>query len=305
MDKKILLTIGGSDPSGGAGIEADIRTAERLGVYPCAVVSAITAQNTIKFSDCWPVSDKIFRAQMESVLTDIRPDAVKIGMLPSPQLVKIAGEMLKEFHAVNVVVDPVLSPTLRVARVSHNLIESYFDWIFPIADLVTPNEDELRAFEEMSGIPLQWVCRAWMEKGGHKTPEDPTSGTITDTLFIRKPGGETTGENDLHSRPIDMPHHTSGPFPTIEPHPYAELDFNAEEEEGDFVVEDYPFTHKRIKTENTHGTGCVLSSAIACHLAQGDTLPEAVGKAIEFVDSALKQSANFQLGKGKYGPALI
>lgn len=260
MSKRIFLTVGGSDPSGGAGIQADIATALRIGVYPCSVITAITAQNTSAFLSVKSLDPKTFEAQIYSVLTDIRPDAVKIGMLCDCEIIEILSRAMTEFSLENIVIDPVVSPTLSGAGVGEEIISAMVSLLFPFACLVTPNIPELDIIERITGQELITQCEAYLFKGGHSAGKDIN---VTDRLFLK-----------------------SG----------TQCETKITEKE---------FVHPRVETTNTHGSGCVLSSAIACYLALGNSLSTAVEHAINFLIEAMEKSKDFNPGKGKYGPLLI
>ena len=122
---KTALTIAGSDSSGGAGIQADIKTMAANGVYAMSAITALTAQNTTGVSDIMEVTPKFLGEQIDSVFTDIRPDAVKIGMVASAQLISKIAEKLKEYDAKNVVVDPVMVATSGAKLISDDAIETF------------------------------------------------------------------------------------------------------------------------------------------------------------------------------------
>lgn len=291
MNRRIFLTIAGSDPSGGAGIQADIRTAIAHGLYPCSVITAITAQNTSKFEGSWAVDPDTIEAQLRSVLSDIRPDAVKIGMLPNAEAVKRVADLIREFELFNVVLDPMLSPTLSSSEPDKNLVGALCKDMLPVATVVTPNVAEMELLEKACGESLDEVCPAVLVTAGHTEGKN-----IVDRLLL----------NVHASNPDNSP---STAFPTINFNHSALYDFNKilpnEEGIGESKVEVVEFTHPRIDSENTHGTGCILSSAIACNLANGYILEKAVKNAINFTEEALRKAKDFKLGKGNYGPALI
>ena len=294
--KKVVLSIAGSDPSGGAGIQADIKVAMMLGVYPCSVITAVTAQNTSRVSGVWEVSEKQLQLQMDSVLSDIIPDAVKIGLLPSADSVKLIADIIRAYNLKNIIVDPILSLTQSKFAPSRSLIKAYCKHLFPLATLVTPNLPEQKCFEQETELPFEALCDAFLQKGGHSEENE-----CCDKLFVHSPSLDNSVMRDVVSTSFIV---TSSPFPTMDPHPYASL---SDEESsvgfGNTIVKE--FYHKRITTKNTHGTGCILSTAIACYLALANNLEGAVAKAIDFTDDALLKSASEKIGNGDYGPALI
>lgn len=251
MRKKIFLTIAGSDCIGGAGIQADIKTAERLGQYACCVVTAITAQNSAGVAGIYHVSKEILEAQLSAVFEDIRPDSVKIGMLPGMENICTVAAYLEKYKPNHIVLDPVISSTLNPESIhGEESLKVMVEQLFPLAEVVTPNVEELKILDETIG-DISEYCNALLMKGGHNAGK-----TSTDTLFM-----------------ADM--------------------------------ESFSFSHDRIATTNTHGSGCVLSSAIACYLGDGMTLPEAVSEAKGFLHRALLEGKHRSFGKGEYGPSLF
>lgn len=265
MDKKypVVLTIAGSDPSGGAGIQADIKTCTALGVYSCAVITAMTAQNTCGVSGVFPTPTDFLRLELTSVLDDIRPDAVKIGMLPDRESALAVTEILESRGLDNIVTDPLLVSTSGHRLSDTESATDQFRELFGISAVVTPNIPEAEALighriesdEEMAdaaeAIVNEFKCKAAVLKGGH------SSGNIlTDHIAIRDSDGRIR-------RSI--------------------------------------FRHKKVPTINTHGTGCTLSSAIAAHLAAGYDLDKAIFRAILWLTEAIKAGAGYRTGRG-YGP---
>lgn len=251
---RTALTIAGSDSSGGAGIQADIKTMTANGVYAMSAITALTAQNTMGVTGIMEVTPEFLGQQLDSIFTDIFPDAVKIGMVASAGLIRTIAEKLEFYNAKNIVVDPVMVSTSGSKLIRDDAIEMLKNYLFPLAKVLTPNmheasilagmpvkkeEDMIRAAEI---INRQYGC-AVLLKGGHN-PEN-----ANDLLYWDKKYRWFTGE--------------------------------------------------RIDNSNTHGTGCTLSSAIACGLAKGLDLETAIQKAKEYVTGALR--AMLDLGKGR-GP---
>lgn len=246
-----VLTIAGSDSSGGAGIQADLKTMLAHGVYGMSAITALTAQNTTGVAAVAKTDPQILAAQLDSVFEDIFPDAVKIGMVFSGDLAEIIAERLQHYQAKNIVVDPVMIATSGARLLSEDAIDELKEKLFPLATLITPNLMEAEALSELSiknhsdmeaaarKLHRIYGCNV-LCKGGH------SMGDADDLLF--------TGECPLWIR------------------------------------------GEHIDTNNTHGTGCTLSSAIASNLAKGKTLADAVSLSKEYVTGALK--ANLDLGKG-------
>lgn len=148
---KTALSIAGSDCSGGAGIQADIKTMTVNGVYAMSAITALTAQNTLGVQKIMEVSSDFLAAQIDSVFTDIRPDAVKIGMVSSAELINIISEKLKFYDAKNIVVDPVMIATSGAKLIAAKAVETLKENLLPIAALITPNIPEA---EILSGISI-------------------------------------------------------------------------------------------------------------------------------------------------------
>ena len=146
---KTALTIAGSDSCGGAGIQADIKTMTAHGVYAMSAITALTAQNTTGVTDIMEVTPEFLAAQLEAVFTDIEPEAVKIGMVASSDLIKIITEKLKKFQAKNIVVDPVMVATSGSKLISENAIDTLKEYLLPIATVLTPNIPEAEVLSWM------------------------------------------------------------------------------------------------------------------------------------------------------------
>lgn len=253
-DIKKALTIAGSDSCGGAGIQADIKTMTLNGVYAMSVITALTAQNTTGVIDIQESTPKFLDQQLEAVFSDIMPDAVKIGMVSSKDLIQVIAKKLKEYDAKNIVVDPVMVATSGAKLLKDDSIGTLKKELFPLADILTPNipeaeilvERKIESIEDMEKaakeISEKYSC-ATLVKGGHSLND------ANDYLYSNKKGQWLEG--------------------------------------------------KRIDNQNTHGTGCTLSSAIASNLAKGYTMIESVRLAKEYISEALKAGLN--LGKGQ-GP---
>ena len=135
---KTALTIAGSDPSGGAGIQADIKTMTTNGVFAMSVITALTAQNTVGVQGIYEITPEFVGMQIDSVFTDIRPDAVKIGMVSSAQLILEIANKLTQYKAENIVVDPVMVATSGSKLICDDAVNTMKDKLLPLATLVTP-----------------------------------------------------------------------------------------------------------------------------------------------------------------------
>ncbi len=146
---KTVLTVAGSDSIGGAGIQADIKTMLANGVYAMSAITALTAQNTSGVAGIFPVTPEFLSLQLDSVFTDIFPDAVKVGMLPNAPLICAAAEKLKAYGAKNVVVDPVMVATSGARLMDIEAVGALRADLAPLADLLTPNVPEAEVLSEM------------------------------------------------------------------------------------------------------------------------------------------------------------
>lgn len=251
---KTALTIAGTDCSGGAGVQADIKTMTALGVYSMSAITALTAQNTVGVEDIMEVTPAFLEKQLDCIFRDIVPDAVKTGMVASKKLIDVIAEKLKEYQVTHLVVDPVMVSSSGARLISEDAINSLKEKLFPLATIITPNIPEI---EIISGICVK-DCDDMEKAAEHIQKEYGCS-------VLCKGGHNEKNADDL------------------------------------LVCQEKKWwlKGKRVSTENTHGTGCTLSSAIASNLAKGDTLFEAVQKAKEYVTGALKDGLD--LGKGN-GP---
>jgi len=256
------LTIAGSDSGGGAGIQADLKTFSALRCYGMSVITAITAQNTREVTAVHPVPAETVSAQLDAVLTDIGVDAIKIGMLHNAETVVAVAQALASTPATPVVVDPVMVAKSGDRLLSEAAVDSLRRHIFPLADLITPNLPEAEA---LLGRKLRG--------------RDDMEAAAADLLALGTKAVLVKGGHLQDDHVSDVLVHA--------------LDA------GGVVTRwfDYP----RIVTQNTHGTGCTLSSAIAASLAHGSTLEDAVATGREYVQNAIEAGATYRLGHG-HGP---
>lgn len=250
---RTVLTIAGSDCSGGAGIQADLKTITAHKLYGMSVLTALTAQNTTGVYGISEVEPDFVGQQIDCVMNDIPPDAVKIGMVSSATIIAVIAQKLKDYGASNVVVDPVMVSTSGSRLLSDSAVEALVTQLLPLAGMITPNipeasclcgfeirspEDMIRAAEKISALYKGNI----LIKGGHRQD-------TADDLLYRQ--GEIRW-----------------------------------------------FSGERVPNENTHGTGCTLSSAIACNLALGYSAEESVGRAKDYITLALKAQLNLGRGRG-------
>ena len=175
---KTCLTIAGSDSSGGAGIQADLKTMTVNGVYAMSVITALTAQNTQGVTGILDVSPEFINEQMDAVFADIYPDAIKIGMVSSPEIVEAIARSLEKFQAKNIVLDPVMVATSGAKLLKEEAMDRLINRLIPLADVITPNipegeilagmeiksEDDMKKAAEIIGD--KYDC-AVLLKGGH------------------------------------------------------------------------------------------------------------------------------------------
>ncbi|MBQ6664213.1 MAG: bifunctional hydroxymethylpyrimidine kinase/phosphomethylpyrimidine kinase, partial [Synergistaceae bacterium] len=164
---RTALTIAGSDSSGGAGIQADIKAMTMNGVFAMSAVTALTAQNTTGVSGIMEATSEFLRQQLDMVFTDIFPDAVKIGMVSSSGLIRAISEALKFYSARNIVVDPVMVSTSGAKLITDDAVKTLADELLPLATIATPNIPEA---EILSGMKISG--RDDMERAGAKISAD-------------------------------------------------------------------------------------------------------------------------------------
>lgn len=251
-----LLTVAGSDSSGGAGIQADLKTCSALQVYAASVITAVTAQNTRGVTAVHPVPPEIVRAQLSAVLEDLDIRAIKIGMLANREIIETVAAVLCEMpRRVPIILDPVMVATSGARLLEPDAICALTATLMAQASVVTPNLHEAacmlgeavakdhaarrRQCEEIAAMG----ARAVLLKGGH--------GSGSQALDLLFDGSR---------------------FET--------------------------YSAQRIATSNTHGTGCTLASAIACGLAYGMDLSEAVARAKQFVTLAIGHGRTQRIGTG-------
>lgn len=183
---KIALTIAGSDSGGGAGIQADIKTMLANGVFAASAITAMTAQNTLGVTAIMNATEEFLAQEIDSVFTDLRPDAVKIGMVSESGLIRVIAERLTYYGAKNIVVDPVMVATSGARLLSPDAIGTLKEALLPLADILTPNIPEA---EELTGLSIT-------------TPEDMQQaaqmiGEIFHCAVLCKGGHHINDANDL------------------------------------------------------------------------------------------------------------
>jgi len=252
--KSKLLIIAGSDSSGGAGIQADIKTATSLGVYAMTAITAITAQNTTGVKSIVPVSPKEIFNQISFSVEDIKPNSVKIGMLQNVGVIKEVIKAIKKYKLKNIIIDPVMVAKGGHRLISNSSINYLRKKLLPYALLVTPNIPEAETLIKKRIQTLEDVIKAGKEilKFGPK--------------FVLIKGG-----------------HTNKSF--IEDVLISKKNIKI-------------FKNKKIKTKNTHGTGCTLSSAIASFISKNYNMNESCRRSIQYVHKAILLNPKFGRGHG-------
>lgn len=256
---KNVLTIAGSDSCGGAGIQADLKTFSANGVYGMSVITAVTAQNTVGVFSVQDLDESIIRAQIDAIFTDIKVDAVKIGMVSKISTIEAISEKLKEYKPDLVVLDPVMISKSGFSLLKPESKTALINNLIPLATIITPNipeaeeilkeiSSDIKNIETVEQMELaakeiyKLGCNNVLLKGGHLQND------ATDVLY--------DGRNITY------------------------------------------FRSNRINTKNTHGTGCTLSSAIASQLALGFSITEAVKKAKDYITVAIEHSLDIGHGVG-------
>jgi hydroxymethylpyrimidine/phosphomethylpyrimidine kinase len=248
---KVALTIAGSDPTGGAGLQADLKVFRSFEVHGLSVVSAITAQNTESVDFIFPVDKNSFEKQLRTLLTDIRPDAIKTGMLYSDWAVEIVSEVFKEYLLSNLVIDPVTVSSSGSSLVSNGILDALRTKLFPVSRVITPNIYEASV---LTGIRVE-------DKRGMEEAAKVLKGMGPEVVVIT--GG--------HLEEIALDLYYDGVFHDVE----------SEKLRGEY-----------------HGTGCAFSAAITASLAHGFTPLEAVRRAKEFIDKAIRKAHHPGKGMG-------
>ena len=256
-----ILTIAGSDPSGGAGIQADLKTFTVLGVYGCAAITSLTVQNTLGVQSCHPVMPDLVYRQVAAVLADLTVTHVKIGMIGSTAVAQATVQALNGFTG-EIIYDPIVFTSIGQPIRATDTLDGIRQ-ITGIATVLTPNLHELRLISGESCTSTDDVLlagqgllnafpnlKALAIKGGHLHEEEAE---VTDFLLL------------------------SG-----QPEPFRR-------------------SHRRIVSTNTHGTGCTFASAMAAYHQRTGDYRQAFSQAIDFLDSLLSASANWRLGQGNGG----
>lgn len=250
----IGLTIAGSDSGGGAGIQADLKTFQHFGVFGTSVITAVTAQNTRGVAGWVPVAIEMIDMQIDAVATDLRPAALKTGMLADADVIEAVAAAIRRHALAPLIVDPVMVSASGDALLDPDAVGAMRTMLIPLATLVTPNLDEA---EFLLGETVRDVDA--MERAGRALVARGATAALIK-------GGHLVGD-----AAIDILVH------------------------GDRVR---TFTHPRLRTLHTHGTGCTLSAAITALLARGEGLEAAVERSIEWVHRAIATAPGLGAGHG-------
>lgn len=256
------LTIAGMDPSGGAGILADVKTMSALGTYACAVVAALTAQNTVAVTDIAPVNPQFVRQQIDTLFADVMIDAVKIGMLGQTGVIEVVADRLGHYAPRHIVLDPVMVAKSGDLLLEQKAVGALRDQLLAQATLLTPNLPEAGVLLEMRQVEtvkeMRRVAERLREMMSHQGQR-----------WVLVKGGHLPGNET-----IDLLH------------------------DGDRMIE---LPGHRIQTRNTHGTGCTLSAALAALLVHTSDVPHAAKLAKEYLVGAIAHADMLAVGRG-HGP---
>ncbi len=230
------MSIAGVDPSGGAGVFADLKTFQAIGVYGCGIVTALTAQNPFKFFSTQPISPEYIEEEIDSVLDSYEIEFIKTGMLYSPDIIKLVSKKIKEYD-LKAVVDPVMVATSGGDLTKEDIAIALNKYLLPKAILTTPNIAEA---EKLTNFEI-------------KTKEDAIKASKKIKCDNIITGGHLDGINTIN------------------------IDNNITIKKQELI-----------KTENLHGTGCNLSSAIVAYLAKGNELENSILKSLDYVYEGIK-----------------
>jgi len=265
--RPVVLSIAGYDPSSGAGITADIRTAAALGCYAVTCISALTVQSTQGVFEVEPVRPELVRQTLLRLAEDVAISAVRIGMLGTGAVAEVVADFLREAKPPHVVLDPVLRSSSGASLIDPEGLAVIRVQLLPLCDVITPNVDEAAELA-----------------GGDAGEISPTESWASVLPRIR---GLAAKLHDLGCRGVVI---TGG-------HLSEANDYLSVWDSGRITEEVFPGT--RLASQATHGTGCAFATAIACGLARGRELPQATREAKEYVRKAIASA--YPIGRGK-GP---
>lgn len=255
---RVVLTIAGFDPSGGAGTLADIKTFAAFGCFGVAAITSLTAQNTLAVYGAYHQPAKVVRAQLAPLLEDFDIAAVKLGMLPNREIIETVAEFISAHKLPNIVLDPVIRSTSGYDLIDDAALAALVEHLLPLADIVTPNLPEA---ERLTGLPVKDL-----------------DGMRQAAKFIHRQAASRQPQAAILIKGGHLPDEAVDLFD----------DGQAEQ----------LYRAPKIHTRNTHGTGCTLSSAIAAGLALGVEMPLAVQRAKQYVSAALRTAPGLGHGAG-------
>ncbi|HEX7387019.1 MAG TPA: bifunctional hydroxymethylpyrimidine kinase/phosphomethylpyrimidine kinase [Castellaniella sp.] len=256
------LTIAGVDPSGGAGVLADVKTMSALGAYGMAVIAALTAQNTQAVTQICPVPPDFVAAQIDTLFSDVRVDAVKIGMLGQTGVIRAVTDRLAHWKPTHLVLDPVMVAKSGDHLLERQAVDALRTGLVPLASVITPNLPEAGVLLEQSPPDNVKDMRRTAERLRRLMSDQGER-------WVYLKGGHLPGSDT-----VDVLH------------------------DGDRMIE---LPGQRIETKNTHGTGCTLSAALAALLPRTPDVPQAAQAAKTYLERAIAASGQLQVGSG-HGP---
>ena len=300
-----VLSIAGSDPSGGAGIQGDIKTIFAEGCYGMGVVTGLTVQNTLGVSDVMPVPTEFLYRQIDEVISDIKPEATKIGMIVSAEQVDVIVGLIKRHSLENVIVDPVIAPTSGAAFASEEVMKSMIEKLFPLSTLVTPNLPEAKRICEIIGCQnLKLEDDGQMQYQAQVQSKD-----ISRIKIQSQPQSKPQSQTEIYGKAANLSAPELACF--IGQRCGCSVLIKGGHAEGSSAT-DYLWTASdenmmgcttefigdRVETTSSHGTGCALSSSIAANMAKGLILEAAIDRGKEYVTAALKSNMHIGTGNG-------
>ena len=302
-----VLSIAGSDPSGGAGIQVDIKTIFAEGCYGMGVVTGLTVQNTLGVSDVMPVPTEFLYRQIDEVIYDIKPEATKVGMIVSAEQVDVIVGLIKRHGLENVIVDPVIAPTSGAAFASEEVMKSMIEKLFPLSTLVTPNLPEAKRICEIIECQnLQLKDDAQKQYQAQVQSKDISRIKIQSQS---QPQSKPQSQTEIYGKATNLSAPELACF--IGQRCGCSVLIKGGHAEGSSAT-DYLWTASdenmmgcttefigdRVETTSSHGTGCALSSSIAANMAKGHTLEAAIEIGKEYVTTALKSDMRIGTGNG-------
>lgn len=300
-----VLSIAGSDPSGGAGIQGDIKTIFAEGCYGMGVVTGLTVQNTLGVSDVMPVPADFLYRQIDEILCDIRPDAIKVGMIVSAEQIDVVVKLIEWHGLENIIVDPVIAPTSGVEFAGDNVLKALIEKLFPLSTIVTPNLPEAKRICEIIGCQNLKLEDDGQMQAQAKSKFQSQIKTQVQSQSQSQPQSQT----EIHGKAANLSAPELACF--IGQNCGCNVLIKGGHAEGSSAT-DYLWTASdenimgctaefigdSVETKSSHGTGCALSSSIAANMAKGLTLEAAIDRGKEYVTAALKSDMHIGMGNG-------